>query len=57
MPFVYESQCPTAVLGTKMSGHFVFKYLEGPKQGEEFNVEVGEFELRIPEGQKLVKTP
>jgi uncharacterized protein affecting Mg2+/Co2+ transport len=31
-PFVYESCCPTSILGTKMSGWFEFKFLEGPKK-------------------------
>ena len=32
-PFIYESQCPTHVFGTKMSGHFTFVYQEGPNKG------------------------
>ena len=56
-PFVYESQCPTHVLGTIMKGHFTFKFIEGPQKDEEFDVQVGEFELRLPEGQELIKTP
>lgn len=28
--FVYESCCPTKILGTRMSGYFEFEYLEGP---------------------------
>jgi uncharacterized protein affecting Mg2+/Co2+ transport len=32
IPFIYESQCPTHAMGTKMKGHFVFRYIEGPKK-------------------------
>lgn len=56
-PFVYESQCPTHILGTKMKGHFTFKYIEGPNKDQTFDAIVDEFELRLPEGQTLVNTP
>jgi uncharacterized protein affecting Mg2+/Co2+ transport len=29
-PFMYESQCPTHFLGTKLEGHLTFRYIEGP---------------------------
>lgn len=40
-----------------MKGYFTFKYLEGPLKNEEFDVQVGEYELRLPDGQNLVITP
>jgi uncharacterized protein affecting Mg2+/Co2+ transport len=49
-PFIYESQCPTHIFGTKMRGYFTFKYLEGPNKDQTFKAEVGEYEMRIPEG-------
>lgn len=56
-PFIYESQCPTFYLGTKMRGHFTFQYLEGPNKGELFNCQIGEFVLRLPEGRELIVCP
>ena len=56
-PFIYESQCPTHHLGSKMRGHLTFRYLEGPQKDELFNCQIKEFQLRLPEGQYLVKCP
>ena len=53
-PFRYASCTNTTHLPTKMHGHFVFRYLEGPNQGEEFKVMVDPFYLRLEEGQELL---
>ena len=56
--FTYESQCFTHTTeGTKMSGWFTFKILEGPNKDQEFNAIIDPFELRIPEQYRLVNTP
>lgn len=46
-PFVYESQSVTYNTSTKMSGHFVFEYLEGPHKGKEYKVMVDPFYLKL----------
>ena len=55
--FVYESCSPTPVLGTKMSGWFEFKYLEGPQKGQRFKAMIDPFELNIEEGTQLIRDP
>jgi hypothetical protein len=40
-----------------MSGHFTFEYLEGPNKGEEFDCQINEFLLRLPDNQFLINTP
>ena len=47
----------TYILPTKMSGHFIFEYLEGPNQGEEFQVNVDPFYLQLPDGTEMVDRP
>jgi len=56
-PFIYESQCVTHNLETKMSGCFTFQCHQGPDSGKSFDIEVGEFQLRLGEGQQLFVTP
>ena len=56
-PFIYESQCPTHHIGTKMSGHFTFVYIEGPEKDQFFDCKIDEFELRLSDGQQLVSCP
>jgi len=48
-PFIYESQCPTHVLGTKMRGHYIFKYLDGKRKDDIFYASIGEFTLELTE--------
>eukprot|EP00347_Sterkiella_histriomuscorum_P002208 403369051 len=55
--FVYESCCPTKVLGTQMSGYFEFQYLEGPNEGYSFKAKIDPFTLNLEEGTRLIKNP
>ena len=48
-PFIYESQCPTHSIGTKMEGHFTFRYIEGPLKDTKFNAKISEFTFRLGE--------
>ena len=56
-PFIYESCCPTPVLGTVMSGWFEFKFLEGSKKNQRFRANIDPFTLDIEEGTRLVVDP
>ena len=43
--FVYESCCPTKILGATMEGWFEFKWLEGPDKGKTFKAMINRFTL------------
>lgn len=53
--FVYESCCPTKLLGTTMSGWFEFIYKKGPNKNKTFNAMIDPFTLNIQEGTKIVE--
>ena len=55
--FVYESCCPTPVLGTTMSGYFTFKYLEGPNKNTTFKAMIDPFTLMLDEGTQIADNP
>ncbi|TNV80461.1 hypothetical protein FGO68_gene1988 [Halteria grandinella] len=46
-PFIYESCSPTQHLGSKMSGWFEFRYLEGPKKNQRFKAMIKPFTLGL----------
>ena len=56
-PFVYESCCPTSKLGTKMSGWFEFRFLEGPKKNQRFKAKIDPFELNLEPSTSLIPDP
>ncbi|CDW77167.1 UNKNOWN [Stylonychia lemnae] len=56
-PFIYESCCPTKVLGTIMQGHFTFEVLDGPQKGQEITALIDPFNLRLDDDHQLIANP